>query len=329
MQKVISKEDLRGLLNSLLKNTEIIAPLELPGRGIFYQPIINAEDLYLGDSFTIEPLKKFFLEPAHWLFEQGFNADGIFLKDASLSKKKRIIIGARPCETRGLVLLDKIFDAQYQDESYINNRQGTLIFGISCAKPDKSCFCTSMGGSPTQSLGMDALLFNAEFGLVVEAITDKGKEIFASLGRDLNEQEVRLYNADKDKRKDLVEKKIKTPESLEKTFADNYWSKVSLSCLSCGVCTYLCPTCHCFDLADEQRRRLRCYDGCAFRDFTQESSGENPRPTKRERYRQRVFHKFAYFKNNFGENLCVGCGRCIRFCPVKIDIAEIVDKAPI
>ena len=79
---------------------------------------------------------------------------------------------------------------------------------------------------------------------------------------------------------------------------------------------------------DEKRKRMRCYDGCAFADFTAEASGENPRPTKRERYRQRVYHKFDYFKKNFGENLCVGCGRCIRHCPVKIDISEIIDKAP-
>jgi len=119
------------------------------------------------------------------------------------------------------------------------------------------------------------------------------------------------------------------PEGLDKIFEHEYWQEVSRACLSCGICTYLCPTCHCFDLVDEERKRLRCYDGCSFPDFTLQASGENPSPTKKERYRQRVYHKFDYFKKNFGENLCVGCGRCIRYCPVKIDIAEIVANAPI
>ncbi|MBU3911258.1 MAG: 4Fe-4S dicluster domain-containing protein, partial [Candidatus Omnitrophica bacterium] len=134
---------------------------------------------------------------------------------------------------------------------------------------------------------------------------------------------------DKDKMLTLVKKKIKTPENLDKVFESGYWDEVSKPCISCGVCTFLCPTCHCFDLVDEERKKLRCYDGCSFPDFTLEASGVNPRPTKKERYRQRVYHKFDYFKKNFGENLCVGCGRCIRYCPVKIDIADIVDKAPI
>ncbi len=330
MQKIIRKEDLYKLLNSLLKEFEIIGPKEVPNKGIFYQPVTDACDLYLGPGFTVEPVKKFFLSPSEHLFEKCFKDSKEALKDIPLSEAKRIIIGVRPCEARGLILLDKVFNSDYKDRSYINNRNRTIIIGLACTKPERSCFCTSMEGSPVQTRGMDAILFGADSGFIVEAVTDKGKDIFASCGQDLSQDKIKSWESDKEKSVSSVKAKIKVaePQDLDKIFESGYWSKVSQSCLSCGICTYLCPTCHCFDLVDEERKKLRCYDGCAFSDFTLEASGVNHRPTKKERYRQRVFHKFDYFNKNFGENLCVGCGRCIRHCPVKIDILEVVIDAP-
>ncbi|MEK6732832.1 MAG: 4Fe-4S dicluster domain-containing protein [Candidatus Omnitrophota bacterium] len=329
IQKIVTKEELYKLLDSLLQDFEVIGPKELANRGIFYETIKNPQDLYLGEGFTTEPVKKFFLNPSEWLFKCQYKDSKNSLEEITLTKTKRIIIGVRPCEARGLELLDKVYNSEYKDESYVNNRNRTVIIGLSCANPDRNCFCTSMGGSNVESRGMDAILFDRDDKFILEIITDKGKEILGSIGKEPSEEEKKHWQQDKEKRKDLVKTKIKVPEDLDKIFEDPYWEQVSKSCLSCGICTYLCPTCHCFDLVDEKRRKLRCYDGCAFSDFTLEASGVNPRPSKKERYRQRVFHKFDYFKKNFGENLCVGCGRCIRYCPVKIDISEIVDKAPV
>ncbi len=331
IQKIVTKEELYKLLDSLLQDFEVIGPKELASRGFFYETIKNPQDLYLGEGFTTEPVKKFFLSPSEWLLKSQFKDGKDSLEEISLPDNKRLIIGVRPCEARGLVLLDKVYDSEYKDDFYVHNRKRTIIVGLSCIKPNRTCFCTSMEGSPVESRGMDAILHETEKGFILEIVTDKGKDIFGSLGQDLSEDEIKSWELDKEKRENLVKTKIKIakPEILDKIFESDYWKKVSLSCLSCGICTYLCPTCHCFDLVDEKRRRLRCYDGCAFSDFTLEASGVNPRPSKKERYRQRVFHKFDYFKKNFGENLCVGCGRCIRYCPVKIDISEIVDKAPV
>ncbi len=333
MQKIITKEDLDKLLNSLLSDFEIIAPVELPQKGIFYQPIKDLKDIYWKEGFTTEPVKKFFLKPSECLYQGRYDHKSEVLENLPLSGSKRMIIGVRPCETRGLTLLDKIFGAEEcKDEFYLNNRKRTILVGLSCLKPDKSCFCTSLGGSPVSSRGMDALIHSPAQGLgefIIEIISDKALEIFGGIGRDLSNEKAKAWEADKERRKEALDYKINVPESLDNIFENGYWNKVSQACLSCGICTFLCPTCHCFDLVDEERSRLRCYDGCAFSDFTREASGVNPRSTKRERYRQRVYHKFDYFKKNFKENLCVGCGRCIRFCPVKINIAEVVDKAPI
>lgn len=281
MQKIITKKDLENKIKELLKDFEIIGPRQISNKGIFYQSIMNPEDLYLGDGFAIEPIKKFFLNPSEWLFKEGFKEGSDILEDLPLKEFKRIIIGVRPCEVRGLTLLDRVFDSDYKDNSYINNRKRTIIIGLACASPDRTCFCTSMGGSPVESHGMDALMFESEDGFTIEIITEKGRALFASSGDNLNEDKKKLWEQEEEKIKNSIKRKKKIPESLDKIFEDDYWDAVSKPCLSCGVCTYLCPTCHCFDLVDEERKRLRCYDGCAFADFTLQASGENPRPTKK------------------------------------------------
>ncbi|MDP3803961.1 MAG: 4Fe-4S dicluster domain-containing protein [Candidatus Omnitrophota bacterium] len=330
MTTIISKEKLYKLLGSLLPEFEVIGPVKIANKGLFFRAITDIGDLSLGNDFTVEPVKKFFLEPSEWLVRSKFEGRKIYMENPALPGNKRIIIGLRPCEARGLELLDKVFNSEYKDRSYINNRERSVIIGLACSRPDRTCFCTSIGGSPAEARGMDAIIFiNAgmpEFA--VEVITEKGRGVLASLGEDLTEDRKKALQREKEKMKDLVGTKFAIRDTLGDTFQSPYWEEVSRSCVGCGVCTYLCPTCHCFDLVDETRKRLRCYDGCSFKNFTQEASGENPRPTTRERYRQRVFHKFDYFKKNFGEHLCVGCGRCIRYCPVKMDISEIAAGAP-
>ena len=331
MQKEISKKAFIKLIGSLSEGFEIIGPKKLSNKGVFYSTITDGGDLYLGDEFTVEPVKKFFLMPSEYLFESKFADGKISLQDqvSSREQRRRIIIGVRPCEARGLELLDKVFCSDFKDSSYKSARERSIIVGLACEKPDKTCFCTSLSSSPAETRGMDALVFAGEDSdeMILDILTDKARDIFAPLGEAAGEERKKKLEAEKEKIKGLV-RKIKISDTLGDCFESGYWKEVSMPCVSCGVCTYLCPTCHCFDLVDEERKRLRCYDGCSFKDFTQEASGENPRPTKRERYRQRVFHKFDYFKKNFGEHLCVGCGRCIRYCPVKIDISEIAANAP-
>lgn len=331
MQKFILKEDLFRKLAELSKEFELIGPKETPGKGVFYENIVEAKNLRFDGGFAIEPIKKFFLNPTECLAKETLTSNSVDLKTPVLSEKKRIVIGITPCEAKGLTLLDKVFDSEYKDIFFINNRKRTVVVGLSCDKPDDKCFCTSMNGSPIENTGTDAMLYTFENGFIIDIISDKGKELFGAIGENINADKLKIWATDKEKRKSSVKKKINVPkpETLDLTFESEYWVKASQSCLSCGICTYLCPTCHCFDLVDEARKKLRCYDSCAFKDFTLEASGENPRKNKKDRYRQRAFHKFNYFRKNFGENLCVGCGRCIRFCPVKINIADIIDKAPV
>jgi len=196
MQKIINKKDLFNQLSELLKDFEIIGPKELTNKGIFYQPITVLSELYLGNGFTIEPAKKFFLEPSSCLL--GYQqTNEVLVEDIPQSEKKRIVLGVRPCEARGLTLLDKVFDSDYKDNFYIHNRKRTIIVGLACSSPDRSCFCTSMGGSPVESPGMDALLFDIEGRFIVEVITDKGEDIFSAIGEELKDDE-KKFSAEKD-----------------------------------------------------------------------------------------------------------------------------------
>jgi ferredoxin len=115
---------------------------------------------------------------------------------------------------------------------------------------------------------------------------------------------------------------------MDPAFDDGRWEELTVRCLGCGSCTYLCPTCHCFDIADEARlykgRRIRTWDSCQFPLFTKHASGHNPRRNKKERLRQRFMHKFSYAVENTGTALCVGCGRCIAGCPVNLDIRDVI-----
>ena len=344
MKRVLSKQEFYRELSKLAESFEVIGPRERPNKGVFYEQIAEVSELYVGDRFTTRPVKEYFLEPCTRLLR--YRREGLpGFEDVPEQDGRRIILGVRPCEARGLVLLDNVFDVPaspdaassgaadgkrgYPDRPYIRNRERTVVVGLACKCPDGSCFCTSVGGSPAETVGMDAIVFETEDGFAIETFTAEGDDVFGSFGDHMTEAEESRLDSEKARMRDLPERKLRPPDNLVAIFSDDYWVDVSRPCIGCGVCTYLCPTCHCFDLVDEQRSRLRCYDGCSFPDFTLEASGENPRPTKKERYRQRVLHKFDYFRRNFGENLCVGCGRCIRFCPVRMDIADIVDKAPV
>lgn len=327
MARILTRDELNKWINGLSADYDIYAPKELTAKGIFYQRVADGREVYLGDDFSVEPAKKFFFKPSEYLFSGKFKEGREILEDAALNEKKKMVLGLRPCEAKALALLDKVFDSETKDSFYAANRNNFIVIGLSCLNPDKDCFCTSLGGSPVENRGMDAEVFIAGDSFIIEGVSAKGSSLLSGAGRVLSGQEEKAWDTDKRKRRDALKREIKIPQALDKIFESDYWEQASAACLSCGICTFICPTCHCFDLIDEERKKLRCYDGCAFSDFTLEASGTNPRPGKKERYRQRVYHKFDYFKKNFGEDLCVGCGRCIRHCPVKMDISEVVAKA--
>jgi sulfhydrogenase subunit beta (sulfur reductase) len=255
---------------------------------------------------------------------------------APAEESKRLIFGVRPCDARALALIDKVYrDRGFRDPHYLARREGAVFVVAACHRPAPTCFCTSAGGGPGDATGADVMAYEAGDHLLLEAASSKGEELLKAVKSD------QAPEAELKKAKAVYEKVAASMaplwdlEAVRPKLYENFeaaaWEEVASRCVSCGACTFVCPSCHCFDVADEGKHgrglRLRFWDACTQSLFTLHASGHNPRERKAQRYRQRVLHKFYYFYDNWGENLCVGCGRCVVACPVNVDIREAVSLA--
>ena len=233
-------------------------------------------------------------------------------------------------------ILDRVFLTEPRDSYYANRREHGVIITMACARPDENCFCTAFGIDPTTP-GGDISAWKTEDAVYFEAQTEKGTALLASLS-DLTED---CDTAAVDAQKITVQKILaKLPLSDLNTdafgggktmelFDDPAWDKLSESCLGCGTCTFVCPTCQCYDICDINTSdggviRYRCWDSCMYSQFTRMAHGNN-RNTQKERFRQRFMHKLVYFpENNDGVFSCVGCGRCLQKCPISMNIVKVM-----
>lgn len=237
-----------------------------------------------------------------------------------------VVIGVRPCDARSLAVVNAVYLTDYNDALYKSKIDNTTIIGISCAKCDEYCFCTSVNGSPGGTEGSDILLTEVEGGnYLAEIVTEKGKALAAAA------PELFTAAGNEDKEKHLADVKVQfdikaVTAKLPGMFDAGVWITQSLRCIGCGTCSYVCPACTCFDIQDEtdgnRGVRLRCWDSCGFGQFTLHTSGHNPREVQSQRWRQRIMHKFSYQPDQLQVTGCVGCGRCSRACPVDMNILE-------
>jgi sulfhydrogenase subunit beta (sulfur reductase) len=262
--------------------------------------------------------------------------DHHILKEADKDYSPQAVIGIRPCDAKAFGLVRLNFDTpQYKDPYWLKAYEATTLVGLACDAPCSSCFCTSAGCGPYHEEELDLLLIENGDQYQAKVITDKGEAFVAAAGWNtavdeqtaLEEIEVKKKAAE-----DKISTFVKTDNLREIETNDLYnapfWEEVSFSCINCGTCTYVCPTCWCFDIQDENRGdsgcRLRNWDSCMYPLFTLHGSGHNPRDTKLHRVRQRFMHKLKYYVDKYNAGIqCVGCGRCIRLCPVNIDIRRV------
>ncbi|MDD2391258.1 MAG: 4Fe-4S dicluster domain-containing protein [Desulfobacterales bacterium] len=245
-----------------------------------------------------------------------------------------LVFGLRPCDARGFLVFDKVFlDGIAKDPYYAKRREKTVLATLACKTPDSACFCSSVGSGPGDRQNSDLWIIPIDDGFVIEALTEKGREVLPRFGKPAGESQI--------KQAEKVQKHIDgltvgkadltgAGSEFTRRFTDTeFWRDQVSKCLSCGMCTFNCPTCYCFNITDDahglEGERLRSWDSCMFNHYTREASGHNPRPEKYERFRNRVGHKFSYFPERYdGMMACCGCGRCIRNCPVSMDIRQIV-----
>lgn len=287
-------------------------------------------------SNTNVPPKELMFPETETLFRYRLGEDDIE-PEAPDSSEKRAVFWIRPCDAQSYSILDKLFGWDYPDPYYQNRREATTLVGLACEDPCANCFCTSLGGGPAAEEHLDALMFDLGDVFYLKTLTEKGEELAGAADSVLDKADdasVKAAGKQADEAEGKISRKIDTqgiPEKLPGLYGSPFWEQFSDRCLGCGICTFLCPTCHCFDIQDEtdhfDGRRARMWDTCMFCEYSLHASGHNPRPTRKERTRNRISHKYSYYPENFGVIACVGCGRCINFCPVNIDILDILEKS--
>lgn len=318
---------------------ELFIPVDDPKKG--------GQDWVLFDGkvpFDVKPgvpirsVKEFFFpQPETLLRFSKIKSDpeALVMKEPVTSEKKRVLAGVRPCDARSITLNSM----PYEDDPYfLKRREQTVVIGLSCSSVCSTCFCVWAGGSPFGKEGLDvAVTADPDNGYIVESLTEKGLKVLEAV----KEQSVASgeeISWVEEERKKWAKKGEKVPNpamqlkgtDLLTLYDAPFWQEISDSCINCGICTFLCPTCYCFDIQDENLRgsgrRIRYWDSCMFPLFTKHASGHNPRGMKLQRCRNRFMHKLRYFPERFGPLSCVGCGRCIKLCPVNIDIREVMHK---
>ena len=243
------------------------------------------------------------------------------------------VFGVRACDARAMEVLDRVFLSEPVDTYYRARRENGVVITLSCTAPEETCFCSVFGIDPAQPGGDVSAWLSGGF-LYLKAVTEKGEVFLAGLTplEEANDAEIEpAVRALEETMERLPLKDLDLTgidgNATEKLFGSEQWAELSRACLGCGTCTYVCPTCQCYDIRDfdtgKEIRRYRCWDSCMYSDFTRMAHG-NPRKSQVERFRQRFMHKLVYFPaNNDGMYSCVGCGRCVAKCPISMNIVKV------
>jgi sulfhydrogenase subunit beta (sulfur reductase) len=325
--RFITHNDLVAWLDDIAEEHVLIGPQDVGAGHIHYRPASAGRELTLDYTRPDLSAKEFLFPHTERLMRIEKRDDEVTLQDFLLDHEQ-VIFGLRPCDAHGFVALDALFrDVDPPDAHYVRRRELTTLVGLSCPQMWESCFCTSVGGAPDDPTHLDVLLTAVEGGFAIRATSEKGEALLASL----------VFQEVDDLALPAIPQNETIPilpvEQWPALFDDAYWLRLGERCLSCKLCTFVCPTCRCFDLRDEPvasgthlviHDRMRVWDACTAPNYRTIAGGHNSRPLKGQRIRNRYYCKFHYYPKDFGALGCVGCGRCIDDCPVNIDIAEML-----
>ncbi len=294
----------------------------------FYRTYLGTEDIFNGWTHGMNSPKEF-LHPKNLTFLR-------ILKDLTQElpelKGGFAFFGIRNCDLTAVRVLDRVFK---EDHFYNKLREDNLFVIVNCAEPSSTCFCTSVGGSPFGAEGSDLAITELKDGFLISVGSSKGQEILDGLSlleatkEQLEEEKVLEQRAVESMKKAFPLENL--PEELLKKVDSTCWEAIERRCLACGSCTMVCPTCFCYEVKDEfmseeNFERKREWDSC-FRLGFSETHHEPIRKSIASRYRHWLLHKFSYWSYQFSTLGCVGCGRCITWCPVGIDVREEVRRA--
>ncbi|MBU0533429.1 MAG: 4Fe-4S dicluster domain-containing protein [Candidatus Omnitrophica bacterium] len=348
MIKFISHNNFIRLLAQLNKDYRVYVPVKREDKR-FYGRFENTptEDIVIGEVRAFEPLKAFFFKGREKVAD-GFKADM-----PSSGDKPFAIVGVKACDLKGFKVQDYVFSAKSgttpdgtnnddTDPFYLQMRDKNLIISSDCTCVIDTCFCLALGVKPYPQDDFDINLSQINGGFIVESSSEKGEKVIQQ-NLSLMEESTKGKLSERDKQRDKVVKQIEKniqendiPSQkvfegiIEKNYDSGIWEEEAKTCVECGACNTICPTCHCFLLYDQKdakkMARFRIWDSCMVKDFARVAGGANPRHKLWMRLRNRFEKKFDFFPKVANLYACTGCGRCISACPAKIDIRKVLKK---
>lgn len=333
----IAKSDLPKLYSAIAASYELYLPIKFSSKTNFAAWDESAE-VDLETLKTVKSPKDAFFPQSETLYTCKKENNKLKIEPEELEKQDFVLFGAKACDIQGIKVLDKVFLADPVDTFYAARRSHGTIVSLACNEPVESCFCSVFGidcADPTS--GADVATWFVGDELYWKSITEKGEALTAIVNSLFEAADEDKLESTKEEIRSIVKKLPYTELSLDgwdgnataEKFDSPIWAELYKPCLACGTCTFVCPTCQCYDIKDYDTgkngvQRYRCWDSCMYSDFTMMAHGNN-RNSQMQRFRQRFMHKLVYFPaNNDGMYSCVGCGRCVEKCPSALNIVKVI-----
>jgi len=329
-----SLSNLSALFNKIAEDYSLYIPVDGTNGSVNYKKY--QDGMVMSDALkTDRSAKDFFFPQTENLME--FKTDGkkIEVIDTRSESEDFVVFGVRGCDVKSFEVLDRVFLVEPIDTYYKSRREHGVIFSMACNRPDETCFCQTFGIDASEPQG-DVVCYKTATDIIFDAKTQKGiavLEKLAEVTEQCGDEEVCKTKEDiKNILKKLPLANLKADafgkDKTSEFFDAPECKPLSQACLGCGTCTFVCPTCQCYDIKDFKTndgvKRFRCWDSCMYSEFTKMSAGQ-PRISQLERFRQRFMHKLVYYPtNNDGLFSCVGCGRCMSKCPISMNIVKVM-----
>ena len=330
----ISREKMPELLAAVAKEMDLFLPVQNNGITNFGFWTEDAK-VDLDTLKTVKSPKDAFFPQSEVLYSCYQKANKTSIEPAALKDAPFAIFGVRPCDVRAFDVLDRVFLSEPADVYYAARREHGTIVALACHEPEESCFCKVFGIDCADPVA-DVAAWMIEGELYWKPLTEKGEALTKAVAELLNDVDEAKVEEEKAAIRAIVEKLPYSNLSLEGWGQEDYmdrfnspvWEELYKPCLACGTCTFVCPTCQCYDIKDYDTghgvQRYRCWDSCMYSDFTMMAHGNN-RNSQMQRFRQRFMHKLVYYPvNNNGMFSCVGCGRCVEKCPSSLNIVKVI-----